>query len=258
MIAHAGSAPRPNGRSASRVTALFTAALLLAIVGVAWWQTITYASRMSGMLDGLANSGRTMPFDTSLIGFAGMWGVMMAAMMVPGIIGVAAAAGGPQLRRPLRGAAVAAGYLAVWMPTAVIAFGALGALNKVSHPTASLHHIGGAVIALAGAYQFTGWKRRLLAGYRDPDQNPGVAGAFGVGITHGLRCLGCSWVLMSVLLVVGVMNVAWMAAIAVICLGEKALPRRTVVAAGVGVSLIAVGAVVLVHPQVLDVIAGLG
>ncbi len=205
------------------------------------------------MLDGLAQAGRAMPFDTGPVRFVVAWTVMMAAMMLPGIVSVTAVR--RDHRHPLAGAAVASGYLAVWVPTAVVAFGVLTALNEVDHPSAGLNRIGGAIVVLAGVYQFTGCKRRLLESYGGHDETFSAAGAFGTGLSHGFRCLGSSSALMSVLLVVGVMNLVWMTAISAICVGEKTLTRRAVLATAVGVALVGVGLVTLIHPQALNVIA---
>jgi predicted metal-binding membrane protein len=226
---------------------LVTATLLVIVAGLAWWQTVAHALGMCRMVDGLAQAGRVMPFDAGPAHFAAMWTMMLAAMMLPGIIPAAAAAQRGH-RHPLAGVAVATGYFAVWATTAVIAFGALIALNRVDHPTAWLDRAGGAIVALAGVYQFTGWKRRSMVGDSTPSQT------FGLGLSHGLRCLGASWALMAVLLVVGVMNIAWMAAIGAICLGEKTLTRRDILATAVGVALIGIGLVVVIWPDALKVI----
>jgi predicted metal-binding membrane protein len=42
-----------------------------------------------------------------------------------------------------------------------------------------------------------------------------------MGIRHGLYCLGCCWALMSVLFVVGVMNLAWVATLTAFIFIEK-------------------------------------
>jgi predicted metal-binding membrane protein len=246
-VISAGSVSRRTNRST-----VFNAALLFAVVGLAWWQTVINARRMSSMLDGIAKAGSVMPFDTSPIRFTGMWTAMMAAMMLPVIIPVAAARG--DQKRPLSSAAIGAGYLAVWIPTAVIAFVALTALNEVSRPNAWLGRIGGVAVVLAGAYEFTGYKLRLLEQRCSCDQNTGAAGAFAIGLSQGVRCLGCSWALMSVLLVVGVMNLAWMAAISAISFGEKTWTCRAALRSGVGLALIAFGLVVVVNPQTLAVL----
>lgn len=228
MIVHAGSAPR------------VAVAALIAVAGAAWWVTIANAREMSDMLDGLVKVGRAMPWHISPVAFAGTWTVMMTAMMLPAIIPVVMAADPPA------GAAWVAAYLGVWASTGAIAFGVLVALNEMGQPSPGLHRAGGALILLAGIYQFTGAKRRLL---QRPD--PGAR-----GLSHGLRCVGASWVLMSVLLVVGVMNVAWMAAVSAICLGEKASSQRNALATVVGAVLVGCGLVVLIEPRMLDVIAG--
>jgi predicted metal-binding membrane protein len=53
---------------------------------------------------------------------------------------------------------------------------------------------------------------------------PGHAGAFRMGVDHGAFCLGCCWALMMLLFVAGVMNLVWVALIAVFVLIEKLAP----------------------------------
>jgi predicted metal-binding membrane protein len=254
VIAHAGSTPALTTRSAR----LPTAAFLTAVAGGAWWWTIEDAREMSGMIDGFVKVGRAMPWDISPVGFAGTWTVMMTAMMLPGVIPVMTALRNEELPFPLTGAVWASGCLGMWVSTGAIALGALVALNEVGQPSPWLQRAGGTLIVLAGMYQFTGWKRRLLQRNGDYDQILSVRSVFGAGLSHGLRCLSASWALMSVLLVVGVMNVAWMAALSAICMGEQASSRRTALATVVGVMLVGFGLVVLVEPGELYVIAGIG
>lgn len=49
----------------------------------------------------------------------------------------------------------------------------------------------------------------------------GTAGAFGMGLRHGVYCLGCCWALMLVLFVVGVMNLVWVAVLTAFILLER-------------------------------------
>lgn len=247
MTAHTGALPRNR---------LVGAAVLITVVALAWWQTAQDAGRMGDMLDGLAKAGRAMPFDSSPASFAARWAVMMAAMMVPGIVPAAVASRDDAW--PYSSTGLVSGYLVVWIATGVVAFGALIALNSVATPSAWLGRGGGAMVVLAGGYQFSGRKRRLLQRYGEPDQITSGRGAFGAGLSHGLRCVGASWALMAVLLVVGVMNVAWMAVIGAICLGEKVLTHRAVLATAVGLVLVALGLVLLAEPRLLGVVAGIG
>jgi predicted metal-binding membrane protein len=62
-----------------------------------------------------------------------------------------------------------------------------------------------------------------------------------MGLRHGLYCLGCCWALMALLFVAGVMNLLWVAAIAVAVLVEKVLPHGDVVGRLAGVGLAAAG-----------------
>jgi predicted metal-binding membrane protein len=56
----------------------------------------------------------------------------------------------------------------------------------------------------------------LMSRWRD-----GTAGAFRMGLHHGMYCVGCCWVLMCVLFAVGVMNLVWVAVLTAFILVEK-------------------------------------
>jgi predicted metal-binding membrane protein len=58
---------------------------------------------------------------------------------------------------------------------------------------------------------------------------PGVRGGFSMGARHGASCVGCCWLLMALLFVLGVMNLLWIAALAAIVLVEKLWPHGLVV-----------------------------
>jgi hypothetical protein len=49
-------------------------------------------------------------------------------------------------------------------------------------------------------------------------------GAFRMGVEHGAYCLGCCWALMTLLFFGGVMNLYWIAGLAVMVLLEKTIP----------------------------------
>jgi len=53
---------------------------------------------------------------------------------------------------------------------------------------------------------------------------PGLLGAVGTGVRHGLFCLGCCWMLMALLFVGGLMSLIWVGAIALFVLVEKTMP----------------------------------
>jgi predicted metal-binding membrane protein len=120
----------------------------------------------------------------------------------------------------------------------------------------------GVVLVVAGAYQFTPWKQACLRACRTPltflsthDFGRGLPGTLRAGVSHGAYCLGCCWALMAVLFAVGLMNLVWMAGIAVVFLAEKNWRYGAALTKVVGVATAVLGLVILVSPDVLDAIA---
>tara|TARA_B100000315_G_scaffold176409_1_gene164919 strand:- start:186 stop:389 length:204 start_codon:yes stop_codon:yes gene_type:complete len=46
-----------------------------------------------------------------------------------------------------------------------------------------------------------------------------------MGLEHGMFCLGCCWLIMALLFVLGVMNLIWIAALTVFVFIEKIAPK---------------------------------
>lgn len=198
-----------------------------------------------------------------------MWWTMMAAMMLPSAapairlyMRVASGRRGAGWR-PDDGApdttpaaaptlVFAAGYLLAWLAFSLVATAmqaALGAYGVLAPMTLGipLPWLAGAVLVATGLYQFTPWKRACLSRCRAPavflaaHWRPGVRGALRLGVHHGAYCLGCCAGLMALLFVGGVMNLAWIAALALLVLAEKLLPHGPRVATVAGVVLIVWG-----------------
>lgn len=244
-------------------TSVATSVALVASLALAWAWTVGQVHMMSSTTQGLAQAGRAMTFDMGTGAFVGMWAVMMGAMMVPTV--------GPLVvdyarsRAPLAAASAravfTAGYLLVWAATGIAALLVLRALNG-AHASASLDRAGGALLLVAGAYQFSGSKhsalRRCRAALRSPTTLSGGHGLVAEaqdGLHQGLCCLACCGPLMAVLLAVGVMNLAWMAALSGVCFAETNWRHRAAVTSVTGVALLGLGAVVLAHPQFLNALA---
>jgi predicted metal-binding membrane protein len=68
-----------------------------------------------------------------------------------------------------------------------------------------------------------------------------MAGAIRMGVSHGLYCVGCCWAVMLLLFFGGVMNLMWIALIAVFVLLEKLAPRGAHMGRLGGVLLVAAG-----------------
>lgn len=198
---------------------------------------------MAGMA-GMAGMAMAEPLSPPEIAAAFlMWALMMVAMMLPSAL--------PMILLYARLAhrasamlAFALAYILVWTGASLIAAMAQQGLIAadildsrliLGHPL-----LAGALLIAAGLYQFSPLKRRCLDRCRSPlsflisGWRPGMAGAIHLGLRHGLYCLGCCWLLMALLLVGGVMNLAWVALLAAIVLAEKIAPGGRWTATGVG------------------------
>ncbi|HET7678953.1 MAG TPA: DUF2182 domain-containing protein [Xanthobacteraceae bacterium] len=171
-----------------------------------------------------------------------MWSIMMIAMMVPSatpmILLHACIDKAPSANlRTAHTLLFALGYLMIW--AGFSAFAALaqallvrtGALSTMNISFGS-RAAAGAVLILAAVYELTAAKRLCLDKCQSPllfmlrHYRPGAAGAVRLGLVHGLFCLGCCWALMLLLFVGGVMNLAWVAVLGLVVVGEKLAPRR--------------------------------
>lgn len=250
-----------------RVTAVVVSCLF-ALAAVAWLLTVRQAPEMANM-GSLALVGAPMSMSMSVPLFMATWLTMMVAMMFPAVAPMVLAHRMVTRHRgepALWSGVFVAGYLAVWtvaglVPLAVfLSFRAYGVPGLGESAVA----IGaGIAVAVAGAYQFTRWKSTCLRACRTPlgfimthDFRRGGRGAFVAGLSHGAYCLGCCWALMTVLLVVGLMNLIWMAALAVVFLAEKNWNHGVALTRVVGVGLLALGAAIALDPTVLHFISG--
>jgi len=192
-----------------------------------------------------------------------MWTVMMIAMMLPSamplLLLVTKINHGRFARdRALLGTGVfALGYLAVWTGFSALAtlaqWGLLEARLVSPMMESASPWLSAALLAAAGAYEFTPLKNACLArcqsplGYLMTGWREGFSGAFAMGLRHGAYCTGCCWLLMALLFVFGVMNLAWIAALAFLVLLEKLLRRPAWFARAAGATLLAWGALLAVQ-----------
>jgi predicted metal-binding membrane protein len=106
--------------------------------------------------------------------------------------------------------------------------------------------IAAAILAIAGAYQFTELKYRCLDKCRAPLSfviahwcGAGEKSqAFLLGIRHGVFCVGCCWCLMLMMFVIGSANIGWMLALGAVMAAEKNLPAGRRLAAPIGIVLL--------------------
>lgn len=207
--------------------------------------------------------------NSSFLLAALMWFGMMAAMMLPVSIpwvralislsdgGRGVRAGVPSAREPWArvrsGALFLAGYLSVWLLFSLAAAAVqLGTAAVV--PLDRDGPLAGFLLVGAGLYQLSPVKAACLRHCRNPltyfltRWRDGPRGALGMGWGHGLYCLGCCWALMALALVLGVMNLLWMAVLAAVVCVENLAPGGAVIGRIAGVGLVVWGVVVWVTP----------
>ncbi|MBN1527792.1 MAG: DUF2182 domain-containing protein [Thermoleophilaceae bacterium] len=188
------------------------------------------------------------------------WQLMVAAMMLPSSLPLVRLFGAASRGAPRSGAAMAAflgGYALVWSAFGALAFGFDVLVHAAvgSSPWLAAHDwlIGGSVLALAGAFQFTQLKDACLEGCRHPAQfmirfyERGPGGGFRLGVRHAAFCVGCCWALMLVMFAAGVASLIWMAALTALMVHEKTRPTGRTAVPVTGVALLALSSVVLLY-----------
>ena len=234
---------------------------LLFVVVLSWAYLLSGAGMMQAMGDMM------MPMSTgpwtlsSTLLVLVMWAVMMAAMMLPSAAPIILLYATVARRRSERGehvstsGAFAFGYIAVWAAFSLAAALLQYGLEKIAlispmMQTTSIA-LAGTVLIAAGLYQWTPLKQACLRHCRSPLDfivaywRPGARGAVLMGLRHGVYCVGCCWLLMLLLFVVGVMNFAWIAGIALFVLVEKFVPAGHWIGRGAGILLVGWGTATL-------------
>lgn len=231
----------------------------LALVAAIGWSVLATMSADTDMV-GPAGAAALMPHKSN-VGFATvllMWMAMIAAMMAPATgPGLSAYLMLARRRCPERSTVPAAsGFFAGYM-TAWLSYAALGAFAQWTLSGAALLSpmgtststwLSASIVAAAGLYQLTPLKRICVSRCRNPllqlmgAWRDGVPGALQLGLKQGSWCIGCCWALMTLMFVVGLMNLVWMAVLAVFFLAEKLVPVRWQLDTAMGVLLLAAAA----------------
>ncbi len=201
-----------------------TAAALTAMLGLAAASWVVAVRQMNGMDMGARTRLGSFAF------FAVVWVWMMAAMMLPG----AAPAVLRHVRASGRVRAVplfVGSYLAVWALVGV-------AVYAVYRPHGAI--AAAAVVIAAGAYELTPLKRHFRRRCRARVRS---------GFAFGLCCAGSSIGLMLMLVALGVMNVTWMAVIAVLAVAQKLLPAQAAIDVPVALAIVGLGVLIVIAPS---------
>jgi predicted metal-binding membrane protein len=242
---------------------------LVAVLVIAWGWLVTGAgmqmsavemTAMAGMDGWLMRPAAWTPAYAVLI-FT-MWLVMMLAMMLPSAAPMLLlfarvnrkdkGAGAPMVPT----AFFAGGYLLGWAGFCVVATALQWSLESARLLSPMMvttnRWLGAGILIAAGLSQFTLLKAVCLRHCRSPlgfllgSWQSGRLGALRMGLEHGAFCLGCCWFLMALLFFGGVMNLYWIAGLAVFVLLEKTIPLGRWLSRMAGVVLVAWGAALVI------------
>lgn len=190
---------------------------------------------------------------------AASWTAMSVAMMLPTAAAMVLSYADLAEERRRRGEAIFSpwfivlGYLSVWMAVSLI-FALVqtlvaDAIARLGLSGPALGVPAGLLVSLAGLYQFSALKNSCLFVAHDPsvalsrDWRSSRSGVFAMGLSQGVRCLGCCGGLMVVMLLLGAMSLVWMALFSLLMAVEKVSGRPWIVSM-IGVSLMGLGLVV--------------
>ena len=188
-----------------------------------------------------------------------MWFIMMLAMMTPANLPavllfhrVVQSSSTPLLRTVL----FAGGYFAAWGAFSLLATALQFGLSQVQlindAGVVQAAGMNAGLLTAIGIYQWIPLKNRCLEHCRSPVDflthhfRPGVLGASIMGLSDGLYCLGCCWLMMLLLFAGGVMNLLWIAGITLVIVVEKLLTRGRVMQRLIGSGLVVAAGVVAV------------
>ena len=193
-------------------------------------------------------SGIWSPTDVGLVLL--MWFAMTLAMMVPTAAPLISTYADIALTAREKGMAVVptivliAGYLFAWLGFCAAATLGQWMLTSTTLLTPQLTlnsaYVASAILAISGIYQLTPFKDACLTKCRTPlpffmaNWTDRTSGVLALGFRQGLYCVACCWALMLVMFAVGLMNVVWMAGLAVVMALEKTLVDPRFVMRGTG------------------------
>jgi predicted metal-binding membrane protein len=175
-----------------------------------------------------------------------MWGVMMVAMMYPSSVPLFrlytnTLKGNSRRTKAARVGAFMGAYALVWTVTGIVPLAVNAVLPIHSIAAGAPRLLFGGTLVLLSGYQLSPYKDRCLRYCRTPlgflmeYHRPGLRGAVETSVRFSIFCVGCCWALFAVMVVVGSMNILWMAGITAVLSVERLVGWGDWLASAVGV-----------------------
>ena len=227
---------------------------ILLITLLAWWLSFSGIAPMMSM-----PSFPIEPLDLTI--FAISWTLGMIAMMFPTAMPMmlmflhvgrvsrddVRAGGGPTLFRAI---IFIISYISLWAGIGILMYAGLAIGLSFLKPQA-LTILGsflgfGIALLFVGAYQISPLKAECLnrchpTSFLFRYYKGGAVGALRMGVTYSKYCIGCCWVMMLFLLLIGSMGILWMGAFAGIIFVERVLFPSTWTSRILGLGFLASG-----------------
>ena len=263
------------GAALRRDRFIILAALLL-LLALAWAYLFRLATHMAmtpdmqdvpmpamDMAGVMGPSVKRFDVTDTLLTFV-MWFVMMIGMMIPAVtptILLYARVGRSATAQQKFASAgwFAGGYFLAWagfsLGATAVQIGLRDAMLLTAMLKSASDPLSGIMLVAAGLNQWSPWKDACLEHCRAPllfiqrhgGFRPQAGASVMLGVRHGLYCIGCCWALMLLLFVGGVMNIAWIAALAALVLAEKLWRHGRHLSRAAGIAAIAGGLFLIVR-----------
>ena len=209
------------------------------IVSLSWYYLVTMAIDMDTMMS-MPNMPPPIWNPQYFLLMFIMWSVMMIAMMLPTAVPTILIYASIFRKARAEGSSVpptaifSSGYLIMWILFSLAATLLQWALDEAALLSSMMKInnslLAGCFLILAGIYQSSPIKDVCLQHCRSPvrfiseNWRKGFSGSLIMGLHHGFYCIGCCWLLMSLLFFGGVMSLLWIAGLSLFVLTEKTLP----------------------------------
>ena len=240
-------------------------AILVVLLGLAAVGWVVFLRQATEPMEMHEDMGPDLTMGGSWPLFLAMWVAMMVAMMFPAAAPMIVMYARMRQSDPPSVALFTGSYIGLWFVFGLGAYlasaGIETAASRSEWVAMNWGRAGGALLVMAGVYQLTPLKDICLRQCRTPLSfvmtrwQDGRAGAVRMGLVHGLYCVGCCWLLFLILVPLGVMNVAAMAAVAALVFAEKVVPRGRGIGILAAAAMIVYGAAVILQPSLLPTVA---
>lgn len=264
-----GLAGQPPDLAVGSKTARHLPWAILVVSLAIWTGMIVMRSSHTALPAAAASPGARLTAASALAFLAG-WEAMVIAMMLPSSIRffslLGLVAGGRARRRAgVAKTAAHAGYALVWAAIGGLVMLLSFSLHRLATVDSWLSgHQGlfaGAVLLLAGGFQFTALKWRCLLICSRPESflmrhyNRGSWNALRLGVRYGTACVGCCWAMTLALVMLGAGSLYGMLAASAIMFIERALGWNAAFTKSVGLACIGLGIIVAAYPAAVPALA---